>query len=375
MFRIYFWQTMLTPHMTALALSLSKNGYEIFYIAQSSLSKNRLELGWKTHDLQNIKVCIVTSTINAKSIILNSPSNSIHICQGLRNNGIISYVQKELKKKKLRQWLIIETIRDYGFLGLLRKIVYKFLFTLYGNNIEAILAIGWKTPTYLSEVGLNPKKIFPFSYFLQSPINLDFKTKAQDAPFRFIFVGSLVPGKNLDLLINALYKLRNYKFELIVIGDGPCKKKWKKYADDLIPNRTSWKGIIKMSEIYKFISQTNCLVLPSKHDGWGVVVSESLIAGVPAICSDACGVAEVVKASNFGGVFQSGNVNELVKKIRIVLKKGPLEENEKYKLSSWSKKITSDVGADYLVKIINYINGSSERPTTPWIKSQIDLKN
>jgi glycosyltransferase involved in cell wall biosynthesis len=369
MVRIYFWQTMLTPHMTAVALSLSKNGYEIFYIAQSSLSKNRLELGWKTHDLHNIKVRIVRNKIYAKSIILNSPSNSIHICQGLRNNGIISYVQKELTKKKLRQWLIIETIRDYGFLGLLRKIVYKFLFTLYGSNIEAILAIGWKTPMYLSEIGFNPKKIFPFSYFLQPPINLDFKTKVKDAPFRFIFIGSLLPGKNLDLLIKALYKLRNFKFELIVIGDGLCKKKWKKYADDLIPNRTSWKGVIKMQEVYKFISQTNCLVLPSRHDGWGAVVSESLIAGVPAICSDACGVADVVKASNYGAVFKSENLNELVNKLKVILERGPLKKHERYKLSEWSKKITADAGANYLIEIINYINGSAKYPITPWSKN------
>jgi glycosyltransferase involved in cell wall biosynthesis len=110
-------------------------------------------------------------------------------------------------------------------------------------------------------------------------------------------------------------------------------------------------------------------VLPSKHDGWGAVVSESLIVGVPAICSHTCGVSEVVKASNFGGVFQSGNIKELVDKLRSVLEKGPLQENERYRLISWSKKITSEVGADYLIKIINYINGLSERPIAPWIKN------
>ena len=369
MVRIYFWQTMLTPHMTALALSLSKAGHEVFYIAETSLSQDRLDLGWEIQDMKNIKVSFVKDFISAKSIILCSPINSIHICQGLRNNGIISFVQKELKKRRLRQWLIIETIRNYGLLGFLRKMIYRILSFLHDSDIEAILAIGWKTPILLADAGFNRKKIFPFSYFLQSPKDFKLIKKAQNKTFRFIFVGSLVAGKKLDLLIKALYILRNYKFELIVIGGGPYQKILKKQADYLIPNRTFWKGIIKMSEVSKFISESNCLVLPSKHDGWGAVVSESLIAGVPAICSHTCGVSEVVKASNFGGVFQSGNIDELVDKLRAVLEKGPLQENERYRLISWSKKITSEVGADYLIKIINYINGLSKRPIAPWTKN------
>ena len=94
-----------------------------------------------------------------------------------------------------------------------------------------------------------------------------------------------------------------------------------------------------MSEVYQFINVADCLVLPSKHDGWGAVVSEALISGVPAICSDTCGVAEVVKLSNYGGVFKSGNIEDLVKNLKVVLDDGPLEKKERQKLLSWSKKL------------------------------------
>ena len=53
MIRIYFWQQMLTPHMTALAISLSKIGYEIFYVAETSLSKDRQNLGWEVQNTKN----------------------------------------------------------------------------------------------------------------------------------------------------------------------------------------------------------------------------------------------------------------------------------------------------------------------------------
>ena len=121
-----------------------------------------------------------------------------------------------------------------------------------------------------------------------------------------------------------------------------------------------------MSEVYQFINVADCLVLPSKHDGWGTVVSEALISGVPAICSDTCGVAEVVKLSNYGGVFRSGNIDDLVKNLKVVLDNGPLEKKERQKLLNWSKKITSDEGANYLKKIINFTDGYGERPKSPW---------
>lgn len=49
------------------------------------------------------------------------------------------------------------------------------------------------------------------------------------------------------------------------------------------------------------MARADVLVLPSWHDGWGAVVSEALMAGTPAIASDACGSAGVVRASGVGG--------------------------------------------------------------------------
>lgn len=368
MLRIYFWQKMLTPHMTALALSLSRAGYDIYYIAEVSLSKDRLDLGWQIQNLEKIKVIYINNQNSVRSIIHDCPKNSIHICQGLRNNGIISFVQKELKKNNLRQWLIIETIRNSGISGFLRRLIYKIIISFKGKKIETVLAIGWKTTDLLIKLGFNSNKVFPFSYFLESTHHIAPKVN-QNYTFRFIFVGSIVKGKNLDILIKALSQLQQYKYELIVVGDGPLKKSLQKYADKLIPNRIYWKGVIKMQEVSKFISDADCLVLPSKHDGWGAVASEAMISGVPAICTDECGVAEVVKLSNYGGVFESGNINQLINELKIVLENGKMNIHDRHRLSNWSKRITSDSGANYLTKIINFIDGSGKRPQTPWNES------
>ena len=158
MIRIYFWQQMLTPHMTALAISLSKIGYEIFYVAETSLSKDRQNLGWEVQNTEKINVHFAKDHFSVKSLIQNSPANSIHICQGLRNNGIISYVQKQLKINKSRQWLIIETIRDYGIQRFIRRVLYKIITHSKSKSIEGILAIDGKHLNYsLNQVSVLKK--------------------------------------------------------------------------------------------------------------------------------------------------------------------------------------------------------------------------
>src|SRR5262249_9706416 len=53
--------------------------------------------------------------------------------------------------------------------------------------------------------------------------------------------------------------------------------------------------------------------LPSRHDGWGVVVNQALGAGLPIICSDAVGAAhDLIEPEINGLIFPNGNVSELV---------------------------------------------------------------
>jgi len=364
---IYFWQRILTPHMTAIATALSKSGYRVIYIAERPLSKDRIKLGWEVQKTQNMQVIYVNNYSAARLIVHNAPKDSIHICQGLRKNGVVSYAQKELRKKKLRQWIIMETINDNGFIGIFKRILYRFLIFFYQKDIEIILAIGWRTSDWLINLGLDPKKVFSFAYFL-SPIKNSYSVKKKThKPFKFIFIGGLFTGKKLDLLILALSLLKNRNFELTIVGDGPCKKKWKEYANKLIPNRFSWMGIVKMSEIPKILYTADCLVLPSEHDGWGAVISESLIVGTPVICSDACGAAEVVRSSGFGGVFDSNKIKSLTLELKSILELGPLSKEKKITLSNWSNKITSDAGSKYLINIINFANKKTlDRPIPPW---------
>ena len=355
---------MISPHMTALAISLAKRGDKISYITEISLSKERSETGWEIPKFKNFDLKYAKNKNDIKKIIQNSSKDSIHICQGFRNNGIIGKAQKLIRLKNLREWIILETINEKVFLGKLKKYIYRFIAKKNHMYYEAILSIGWNTRDWLIDCGFNKDKIFPFAYFLSNTYQKN--NHVINKVFNFIFIGRLVSLKKVDLLIRALSEIKEFNFVLNIIGSGVEYNSLKKLSEKLIPNKVKWHGTKKISQIPFFLSRADCLVLPSKHDGWGAVISESLMCGTPVICSNSCGASEVVINSKFGGVFESGSKISLKKELIKILKKGILKQNSRNQISNWSRCIDSDSGSLYLQHIINSLN-NNVKPTPPWL--------
>ena len=119
-----------------------------------------------------------------------------------------------------------------------------------------------------------------------------------------------------------------------------------------------------MSKIPKIISETDCLVLPSIHDGWGAVTSEALMVGTPVICSNSCGSSVAVKASKVGGVFVSENLKSLAKILRKQYKIGKISITQRKIISKWAKCLNANSGAKYLDSILN--NTGKNLIEEPW---------
>src|SRR5690606_3631365 len=100
-----------------LATALTSTGRDVTYVAEQEMSRGRAALGWKAPELGNVRPRFVTNARSVKAAIQDAPLNSIHIRQGLRGNGLIGMAGKALAKRKLRQWVIMETVDDTGWRG------------------------------------------------------------------------------------------------------------------------------------------------------------------------------------------------------------------------------------------------------------------
>ena len=116
------------------------------------------------------------------------------------------------------------------------------------------------------------------------------------------------------------------------------------------------------------IAKYDALVLPSRHDGWGVVVNEALLQGVPVIVSDHVGAKCLVESPGGAGlVFCCDDVNDLMLKIRRFVLDVDLRCGMKKSANHISNKLLPEHAARYMYDALNYYyNNKGSRPEPLW---------
>ena len=355
--------------MAHLAVALAQRGNKVVYVVKQEMSKDRARQGWKAPSLAGVKLHLLKEDADVNVLIGAAHSGSVHICQGLRSNGMVGVAQRVIAAHGLRQWAIMETVDDAGFYGVLKRLEYSRIIWSRRAAIQGILATGHRTANWVIERGMPADRVFPFAYFLSDNVSGGISASRGGGGFRFIYVGQLIPRKRVDWLINAFSELKDKTIELWIVGTGPEALALQSLAREKAGNRIRWLGSLPIEEVSAVMAQADCLVLPSRYDGWGAVASEAMMVGTPVICSDTCGVAGVVKASVFGGVFRANDAMEFATMLAKQVELGAVPSVDRKHLALWANALGAKAGANYLNKIIDYTDNKGERPQLPW-KSQ-----
>jgi len=76
------------------------------------------------------------------------------------------------------------------------------------------------------------------------------------------------------------------------VGDGKSRSIWERDAARLgISDRVTFTGVLPNAEAKAVLGRLDLFVLPSRFDGWGVVVNEACAAGLPVIAARSAGAA------------------------------------------------------------------------------------
>ena len=78
----------------------------------------------------------------------------------------------------------------------------------------------------------------------------------------------------------------------------------------------TFSGFLPLDELPAEFAAADAFVLPSRHDGWGVVVNQALAAGLPVIATEAVGAAELLSAPGTGAVIPAGSADALTAALR-----------------------------------------------------------
>jgi glycosyltransferase involved in cell wall biosynthesis len=124
----------------------------------------------------------------------------------------------------------------------------------------------------------------------------------QVPPAAFLFVGRLVADKGVDVLADAYRAYRaavDDPWPLLVAGLGPLAGELE--AIDGV----KMMGFVQPSEMPAVFEQAGCLVLPSRLEPWAVVVHEATSAGLPVVCTRACGASTRLVLDGYNGAVVS----------------------------------------------------------------------
>jgi glycosyltransferase involved in cell wall biosynthesis len=131
------------------------------------------------------------------------------------------------------------------------------------------------------------------------PNGIDIDTVASTAPARIgsdlIYAGRLMDFKNIHLVIEALARLESAGVHLTcgIVGEGPHKPRLQALAMELgVDRQIRWLGFLEDGrDVYAHMKASRLFVLPSRREGFGIVVIEANACGIPVLTADLPGNA------------------------------------------------------------------------------------
>ncbi len=189
-----------------------------------------------------------------------------------------------------------------------------------------------------------------------------FKVKARppqiptaNDPLRVIWVGRLVPVKNLPLLLRAVAILQNDNFpsEYWVVGDGNERESSEILARQLRLDKVTFWGFRR--DMPQLLAQCDLFVFTSLNEGFGNVIVEAMASGLPVVGPAVGGTPDLITNGVNGILIPSDDAPALVAAIK---KLGMNPELRRRMAAENRKKAAFYTIDNYIYRVTNaYFNG------------------
>ena len=134
----------------------------------------------------------------------------------------------------------------------------------------------------------------------------------------FLSVGALCRRKGVDVLLKAFSRTGAQDWCLVFCGLDKSDGKYQVLAKRLgIMDRVLFMGAYPVERISEVYAASDVFILPSRFDGWGVVLNEAASLGLPLIGTDLCGASgHVIQENSNGYRVRAGSEKSLQQAMR-----------------------------------------------------------
>ncbi|TVP78744.1 MAG: glycosyltransferase family 1 protein [Gemmatimonadales bacterium] len=123
--------------------------------------------------------------------------------------------------------------------------------------------------------------------------------EGSDEEVRLLAVGALIPRKGLHVLLEVLAELDAPPWSLDVVGsteaDPIYAARLRERAEQPdLASRIRIRGELPEAALEELRSQAHLAVHPALHEGWGIVLAEAMVRGLPVVTTTAGAIPDVV---------------------------------------------------------------------------------
>ena len=226
------------------------------------------------------------------------------------------------------------------------------------HQAAAIAAVGtWAQRAYQRE--FPEPRHFSVPYYCDLRAFTEARGSAREAKeFTFLFCGQMIARKGIDVLLEAFAAVAREHADarLLLVGrEAELPSMLKAFPAEIV-SRVTYAGFQPPKALPAFFAQADVFVMPSRYDGWGVVVNQAIGAGLPILCSDRAGAGyDLVEPEVNGLRFPANDVNALATAMRTTI-------THRDRTAAWgaasqqrAAEWTPERGADKWVEIIRTV--------------------
>jgi len=310
--KLLIWTSIPTHHQSAFFNALRSDGADLVVHYYMNMHEDRLKLGWDDPTHLPAGERRVPERIASIGLCADWRER-IHILPGCGRPFLLRLAM--FFSRRGLMWLHWSEPSNHNSKWRLMTNVLRHYYAKLNNRYGCgALAIGDMARQDFINWGLRPDRIRVLPYSI-APIRGNLGVPGQPTGVRFLFLGTLNANKAVDVLLEAFAHIgaRYPESSLTLVGHDKSRGKYQRLTRSLgISSQTRFLGSVAAAKIGDVLALHNVLVLPSRHDGWGMVLSEAASMGLALIASDMCGAGyHLIKNGIAGYQVPAGDVQSL----------------------------------------------------------------
>jgi len=169
-----------------------------------------------------------------------------------------------------------------------------------------------------------------------------------------LFVGQVIRGKGVDVLLRSLAKLKT-PFEAVILGDGNHRSHCERLSSRLgLARKVRFAGFVQRDQLRNYLLEATCLVVSSVWpEPFGLVGPEAMLHGLPVVAFDSGGIREWLADGESGFLVPWMDTDRLSARIeQLLLDKNLARRLGKRGMELVNQVYDADLQIDALEKIL-----------------------